>query len=132
MDLNTKLIVCIAHGKGKQHDFKIWKKSRTAAKPEIEHLADKGYQGLKNIHNNSQTPIKKKRGKKLSKEEKKFNRELAKQRIVIEHVNRCLKIFRLLSERYRNRRRRFNLRLNLIAGIYNYGLSHPSKSAITQ
>jgi IS5 family transposase len=130
VDLNTKLIVCIAHGKGKQHDFKIWKKSKTAAKSEIKHLADKGYQGIKKNHKKSQTPIKKKRGKKLSKEEKKFNRELAKERIVIEHVNRYLKIFRILSERYRNRRKRFNLRLSLISGIYNYGLSCQSNFAI--
>ncbi|MEG4234701.1 IS5/IS1182 family transposase, partial [Microcoleus sp. Pol11C3] len=29
----------------------------------------------------------------------------------------------ILSERYRNRRRRFGLRFNLIAGIYNYELN---------
>ncbi|MBI4854299.1 MAG: IS5/IS1182 family transposase, partial [Acidobacteria bacterium] len=34
-----------------------------------------------------------------------------------------LKVFRILSEHYRNRRKRFNLRFNLIAGIYNYELS---------
>ncbi|MEG4889204.1 IS5/IS1182 family transposase, partial [Microcoleus sp. F8-D3] len=33
-----------------------------------------------------------------------------------------LKIFRILSSRYRNRRRRFGLRFNLISGIYNYEL----------
>jgi hypothetical protein len=33
---------------------------------------------------------------------------------------RTLKIFRILAEKYRNRRRRFGLRLNLIAGIINY------------
>jgi hypothetical protein len=82
---------------------------------------------MKKSHQNSQTPIQKKRGQKLSQEAKQFNRELAKQRIVIEHVNRCLKIFRLLSSRYRNRRRRFNLRLSLLAGIYNYGLRCQSK-----
>jgi DDE superfamily endonuclease len=92
VDLNTKLIVCVAHGKGKQHDFKIWKKSRTLAMTSIKHLADKGYQGIKKHHDNSQTPVKKKRGQKLSQEAKQFNRDLAKQRIVIEHVNRSLKI----------------------------------------
>ncbi|MEG4143968.1 IS5/IS1182 family transposase, partial [Microcoleus sp. Pol7_B1] len=40
-----------------------------------------------------------------------------------EHVNRKLKIVRILSERYRNRRRRFGVRFNLIAGIYNYELN---------
>ena len=67
--------------------------------------------------------MKKAKGKSLSEEQKKFNQQLAKERIVVvEHVHRKLKIFRILSSRYRNRRRRFGLRLNLIAGIYNYEL----------
>ena len=40
-----------------------------------------------------------------------------------EHIIRSLKIFRILSERYRNRRRRFGLRFNLIAAIYNFELN---------
>lgn len=43
-------------------------------------------------------------------------------RIISEHVNRSLKIFKILRERYRNRRRRFGLRCNLIAALYNYEL----------
>ncbi|MBL7928912.1 MAG: IS5/IS1182 family transposase, partial [Bacteroidia bacterium] len=39
-----------------------------------------------------------------------------------EHIIRNLKIFRILSERYRNRRNRFELRINLISAIYNYEL----------
>lgn len=31
----------------------------------------------------------------------------------------CSKIFKILSEKYRNRRRRFNLSMNLDAVIYN-------------
>jgi len=47
---------------------------------------------------------------------------LAKQRIFVEHVIRCLKVFRILAHPYRNRRRRFGLRFNLIAALYNRGL----------
>jgi len=61
--------------------------------------------------------------KALSKEDKTFNKNLSSSRVVIEHVIGRLKVFRILSERYRNRRKRFNLRLNLVAGIYNYELS---------
>ena len=50
-------------------------------------------------------------------------RELAKHRIYVEHVIRCLKIFRILAQPYPNRRRRFGLRFNLIAGLYNCGLN---------
>jgi transposase len=109
--------------KGRIHDFRIYKENPIYLKEKIELLADKGYQGIKKIHANSRTPIKKSKKKLLSKEEKRFNRELAKQRITVEHVHRKLNIFRILSSRYRNRRRRFGLRVNLIAGIYNYELS---------
>ncbi|HET7117829.1 MAG TPA: IS5/IS1182 family transposase, partial [Hanamia sp.] len=40
------------------------------------------------------------------------------------HIIRSLKVFRVLAERYRNRRSRFGLRVNLIAGIYNYDLNN--------
>ena len=63
----------------------------------------------------------------MTKEEKAANRQLARERIVAEHIIGSLKVFRILSERYRNRRRRFGLRFNLIAAIYNYELDRRSK-----
>jgi hypothetical protein len=78
----------------------------------IECLADKGDQGIKKSHVNSRIPHKKKRYQQLSLEQKKFNRQLASERVVIENIHRSLKIFRILSSRYRNRRRRFGLRFN--------------------
>jgi hypothetical protein len=89
----------------------------------IECLADKGYQGIQKLHKNSRIPHKRKPKQELTKEQKKLNRQLSKERVVIENIHRHLKIFRILSSRYRNRRKRFNLRFNLIAGIYNYELS---------
>jgi len=47
---------------------------------------------------------------------------LARQRIFVEHAIRKVKVFRILSERYRNRRKRFALRFNLIASLYNLEL----------
>ncbi|MBI4733109.1 MAG: transposase, partial [Chloroflexi bacterium] len=58
----------------------------------------------------------------LTKEQKASNRELSSERILVENVIRRLKIFRILSERYRNRRKLFSLRFNLIAAIYNLEL----------
>jgi hypothetical protein len=126
----TLEIICIACGKGKIHDFNIFKKSKIKMKKDIKCLGDKGYQGIKKIHDNSKTPLKKSKKKKLSKEERKWNRQLAKERIIIEHIHRSLNIFRILSSRYRNRKRRLGLRFNLIAGIYNYELSLKTNLAI--
>ncbi len=71
----------------------------------------------------SYIPRKKPKNGKLSLLEKEYNRTLAQERIVIEHVNRSLKIFKILSSRYRNRRRRYGLRCNLLSAIYNYELA---------
>ena len=116
-------ILCTHYGKGREHDFKLYKKSKIRIKKEIKCLADKGYQGIKKYHNLSQIPKKKPKRDNFSKSDKKENRELAKERIVIENVFAHLKRFRILQGRYRNRRKRFGLRFNLIASIYNYELN---------
>lgn len=74
-------------------------------------------------HSNSYVPLKKPKQGELTPLEREYNHTLSQERIRIEHINRSLKIFRILSERYRNRRRRYSLRCNLIAAIYNYELS---------
>lgn len=89
----------------------------------LELLADSGYQGLDKLHSKSRTPQKRWKKQQLTKDEKRRNRELSRRRIVVENVIRSLKIFRILLERYRNRRKRFSLRFNLIAGLYNFELN---------
>ena len=120
---HTRQVICTAHGRGTTHDFALYKHSRVALNPKLEVLADSGYQGLGKLHRKSQTPTKKPKKGQLTEAEKRANRELSRRRIVVENVIRSLKIFRILSERYRNRRKRFSLRFNLIAGLYNYELS---------
>jgi len=86
-------------------------------------LADSGYQGITDIHPNSWIPNKKSKYKDLTKEEKAENRRLSKLRILIEHMNRRLKRFKILSARYRNKRKRHSLRVSLLCGICNYEIS---------
>ncbi len=118
----TREIICTAFGKGKRHDFYLFKESKTLIAEEIHLLADKGYQGINRYHKTSSIPHKKTKKKVLTPEQKAENRQQAKVRVIVENVIRCLKIFRILSSRYRNRRKRFGLRVNLIAGLYNYEL----------
>lgn len=77
-------------------------------------LADRGYTGLAKLHPQCSLPKKSSKKHKLSPEEKRSNAELAKRRIGIEHINRYLKRFRILSSRYRNKRRKFALRATLM------------------
>ena len=85
-------------------------------------VADKGYQGIAKLHSSSYVPIKRRRNRPLSELETEYNRVLSQVRIAIEHVNRRLKVFRILSERYRNRRCRHEQRVQLMAAFYNWEL----------
>ena len=112
-------IVCVATSNGKTHDFALFKSSRLALAPHLELLADTGYQGVDKLHANSQTPHKKTKHHPLTKEQKQHNHDLASRRITVEHALRFIKHFRILSSTYRKRRKRFGLRLNLLAAIAN-------------
>ena len=108
--------------KGRVHDFRIFKESRPLTRKTTKILGDTGYQGIHKIHAAATIPRKKKKGSELSRDDKRFNHELSSQRIEVEHVIGWLKRFKIIAERYRNRRKRFGLRFSLIAGIYNYEL----------
>ena len=122
-DHKTTEIVATAFSYGSKHDFQLFKDDGNEMAEHVRVLADAGYQGLAEFHENCQTPFKKSKYHPLTKRQKQINRRLASKRIVIEHIFRKLKVFRILSERYRNRRKRFALRFNLIAAIYNFELN---------
>ena|ERR1700730_1777284 len=85
-------------------------------------VVDSGYQGLQRAH--TKTDMLKKRSKKnpLSASDKARNRAISSQRMPCENVIAMLKRFKIVADRYRNRRRRFGLRFFLIAAIYNIKL----------
>ncbi len=90
----------------------------------IKEQADSGYQGIAGFHQNSETPKKKPRGGKLTDDEKRENRRISRERILIEHINAKIKVFKIMKYPYRNRRKRHFLRLNLICGIINFELNN--------
>ena len=49
----------------------------------IKEQADSGYQGISEFHKNSETPKKKPKGGNLTDEEKRENRRISKERILI-------------------------------------------------
>lgn len=114
------LSTAIAHGS--VHDFKLFKGHQKKQRFKALMIVDKGYQGLKAMGVKCLIPFKATKQAPLVLIQKQINREIGKRRIRIEHVNGKLKVFKILAERYRNRRRRMGLRLNLIAAIYNIEL----------
>jgi DDE superfamily endonuclease len=100
----------------------LFKESGIRFKKSTKVLTDTGYQGIQKIHTNSRLPKKKTKKQPLTKEDKQTNKQLSSQRVLNENVIGMLKRFRIVTDKYRNRRKRFGLRFNLIAGIYNYEL----------
>jgi len=117
-------IICTAFANGKRHDFRLFKESKTQIHPSINVLTDSGYQGLQKIHSKTRMPKKRSKKNLLTQEDKKINRQLSSDRVLNENVIGSIKRFKIISDRYRNRRKRFCLRFNLIAGIYNLELAH--------
>jgi len=72
---------------------------------------------------NTLMPKKKSKKIPLTKEDKLENKSISSKRVLNEHVIGMIKRFKIVADKYRNRRKRFGLRFNLIAGIYNFELT---------
>lgn len=116
-------VICTFFSNGKRHDFRLFKESKTFIYPAIKVVTDTGYQGIQRFHINSCRPKKKSKKCPSTKADKNHNKALSSIRVLNEIVIGALKRFKIISDTYRNRRKRFGLRFNLIAGIYNAELN---------
>jgi len=105
---------------GNTHDFRLFKQSKLPLKRDTLVYVDTGYLGMKKLHQNIEIPKKNTKLNPLSKEDRLKNRNISLKRIPVEHINAKIKTFKILSQRYRNRRKRFGLRLNLICALINF------------
>ena len=112
-------IICINIDNGRKHDFKMFKESKLPIKPTTSIEVDLGYTGITKLHSNCEIPVKRSKNKPLSKEDKELNKIKSSSRIPIEHINAKIKVFQIFTQKYRNRRKRFGLRVNLICGLIN-------------
>lgn len=116
----TGKILALDIDKGRTHDFKVFKQSKSTRKITASKiLADSGYVGIHKLCPKAQIPKKKTKLNPLTKEDKKENRKLASKRIIVEQINAKIKVFKITKYPYRNRRKRFGLRMNLISAIIN-------------
>ena len=122
VDKKSELILCTEFSKGKEHDFTLFKNSQVHIADDIKALVDSGYTGIDKIHSNTDIPKKKSKYKPLSKQDKKRNREISSERVLVENVFARIKKFKIFYNKYRCRRKRFGLRFNLICSIQNFEL----------
>lgn len=103
---------------GKVHDFEVRKRGSPLPGNSRAYV-DSGYQGMDKFHKATELPYKKPKKGSLTPEEKEYNRGLSSFRVRVENKIREIKIFKITSEKYRNKRRGYGLKMNIVAGLVN-------------
>ena len=112
----------LGYKKGKRHDYDIYKKNHPITPKQVVNVFDLGYLGVEKDFPDqiSSLPNRKKRSLKLSQEEKEYNLQHSKKRIVIEHTICRLKKYRIFADVFRNKLRRYNQVSDIVSGLVNY------------
>jgi len=100
---------------GKKHDKRLFDENEPDLPDDTELIGDLGYLGADGVI----VPNKKPKGGELTKEEKLYNKALSKRRITVEHSFGKMKIFQILSQRFRNPKRKHSLIFKNVAGLHN-------------
>lgn len=113
---------------GKTHDFAMLKDTEWIARipPGIRAYLDLGFQGVQKLYPDLAVvmPKKKPKGKELTAEEKKQNKDISRIRIVVENTMAGIKRLRIVSDVFRNRKEGFDDQVMLIScGLWNYHLA---------
>jgi hypothetical protein len=112
----------VAYKKGRKHDYDIYKNNHPITPKDVLNVFDLGYLGVEKDfpEQKSAIPNRKKRNQELSEEEKDYNKSHSKKRIVIEHTICRLKKYRIMSDIFRNKLRKYNKVSDIVAGLVNY------------
>jgi hypothetical protein len=100
---------------GKIHDKKLFDQTKPILPENSDLTGDLGYLGAEGVI----LPNKKPKGKKLTKEEKQYNKELSRRRITVEHSFGRMKNYQILSQKFRNALSKHSLIFKNIAGLHN-------------
>ncbi len=100
----------LRYKKGRKHDYDIYKKNHPITPKDVLNVFDLGYQGVEKDfpEQKSAIPNRKKRNQELSEEEKEYNQSHSRRRIVIEHAICKLKKYKIMSDIFRNKLRKYN------------------------
>jgi DDE superfamily endonuclease len=109
--------------KGRRQDYDFYKKNHPVTPSKQVVNVFLGYLGVEKDFPEqlSALPYRRKRNQQcLSQEEKEYNKIHSKKRIVIEHTICRLKKYRIMSDIFRNKLRKYNRISDIIAGLINY------------
>ncbi len=120
----------IGYKKGRRHDYDVYKKNHPITPKEVVNVVDLGYLGIEKDYPEqlSELPHKKNRNQpEVSQEEKEYNKIHSKKRIIVEHTISRLKKYRIMSDIFRNKLRKYNKVLDIVAGLVNYRITNQGR-----
>jgi hypothetical protein len=119
------------HARGRRHDLDIYRGRHPDLPKQVQRVFDLGYKGVMNDFPdlNCVHPFKRRsrggrghRGEKaesLTPEQKSFNRELSKARVIVEHTISRVKKFNIFGQEFRNRLRNYDTMTDIVCGLIN-------------
>jgi hypothetical protein len=112
---------------GKRHDYRIYKKNRPDLPNDVMNMLDLGFLGIEKDfpQQKSSLPIKREKGCELTTEQKEYNRNHSRKRIVIEHAICRIKKYRIMNDTFRNRIRKYDRVSDIVTGLVNYRIMNP-------
>lgn len=124
---DKRVHILTATTEGKQHDYRQIKESDLPEHIPKDFLimGDTAYIGGKADYPDKQwlTPLRKPRGKEFTETQKLQNRTISSLRIKVEHAIGGIKRYRIVSDRFRNRRNLLDEAMLVASGLWNYYLS---------
>jgi hypothetical protein len=108
---------------GKKHDKKLADEQAIPFPKGSKVRQDLGFQGYQPEGVTSYQPMKKPKGKELTPEQKRSNKELSKERIGVEHSIGGIKVFGIVHDIFRNFREGYaDLVMETACGLHNWRL----------
>ena len=104
---------CTAGAPGPKSDINLFRERQEEFDSHQKFNGDQGYVAEPNIR----TPQKKQKKSELTPEQKQQNKELSSERILVEHMIRLVKIFRVASERFRLNSQKYEQVILTICGL---------------
>jgi len=118
------------HARGRTHDYTLFRHNHPDLPEKVSSILDLGYLGIQCDYPemNPRIPFRRQGGgtghggekaPELTPEQKAFNTQLSKERIVVEHTIARLKKFRVMADEFRNRLRHYDVMTNIVSGLVN-------------
>lgn len=107
------IVDVIAGALGSKSDINLFRERQSEFDLNQKFNGDKGYVGEPAI----KTPQKKPKNQQLTPEQKQKNKELSTERILVEHLIRLVKIFRVAQERFRLNPQKYEQVILTICGL---------------